>query len=159
MKTETERKYLVEPALFDLKGIPHRLIEAGYYHESKAACPVAIRVTMNSRGVARICFKVGSGLSRTEVERDIEIPEATELLRWAPGRILKVRYSWDGWDVDQFLNQHDGLWLAEYEDEKAPTELPGWIDREVTGNPQYENSYLAFNPTPNPHLFDDEIPF
>ncbi len=51
------------------------------------------------------------------------------------------------WEVDQFLGRHEGLWIAEIElnkeDEKF--EFPNWLGKEVTGDFQYSNQYLASN--------------
>ena len=89
------------------------------------------------------------GLSRYEWEKTIDMKEAHELLDLClPGTIDKHRYivPWEGhkWEVDEFHGHLEGLILAELEVATADTEFkkPPFLDREVTGDPQYYNSQL-----------------
>jgi CYTH domain-containing protein len=47
--------------------------------------------------------------------------------------------------VDEFLGRHQGLWIAEIEleSEQESVILPPWAAREVSGEKEYFNSYLA----------------
>ena len=64
-------------------------------------------------------------------------------------QIDKTRHSLDiaggDWVVDEFEGGHAGLVIAEVELKRPDDvlELPDWIGREVTGDPQYYNSSLA----------------
>jgi adenylate cyclase len=69
--------------------------------------------------------------------------------------VAKVRYKiihheWI-WDVDEFLDENEGLIMAEIELENEADEfdLPEWISEEVTGDTRYYNTNLAFNPYKN----------
>ena len=52
------------------------------------------------------------------------------------------------WEVDVFSGENLGLIIAEIElgDVDQKIELPPWIGREVTAQPQYYNSYLVQQP-------------
>ena len=54
----------------------------------------------------------------------------------------------DCWEIDEFLGENSGLILAELElpSEDAVFASPPWLGREVTGQMEYYNSYLARNP-------------
>lgn len=102
--------------------------------------------------------KVGTGISRVEIEEDTE-PVLFESL-WpltAQARVEKVRYAVaDGdltWEIDVFLDRD--LLLAEIElpSEDTPISFPAWlascVTREVTGDPAYVNANLASTPRPS----------
>ncbi len=59
------------------------------------------------------------------------------------------------WEIDQFHELNEGLWLAEIEleSENELFDLPKWIKKEVTGNKKYFNAYLSKNPF---KFWDDE---
>jgi CHAD domain-containing protein/CYTH domain-containing protein len=97
-------------------------------------------------------LKLGSGLKRSEFEEPME-SELFERL-WpltAGGRVRKRRYRVrEGahlWEIDVFLDR--SLVLAEVElsseDEEValPEWLVGYVEREVTGDPDYSNVNLA----------------
>ena len=52
------------------------------------------------------------------------------------------------WEIDEFLNENQGLIAAEVELESADqaVELPPWIGREVSDDPRYFNVNLAQHP-------------
>jgi CYTH domain-containing protein len=51
-------------------------------------------------------------------------------------------------EVDEFLDENEGLILAEVELKHSaePFEKPAWLGREVTGDPAYYNSQLSLKP-------------
>jgi adenylate cyclase len=96
--------------------------------------------------------KVGSGLSRTELEEEAD--EATFRRLWPltkGRRIRKLRFKVpEGdltWEIDRFRGRR--LVLAEVELPSEDTEIPipDWlrdhIDRDVTGEDEYVNINLA----------------
>jgi CYTH domain-containing protein len=100
--------------------------------------------------------KVGTGISRVEVEEDTGAVLFETL--WpltAHARVEKVRYAiTDGaltWEIDVFLDRE--LLLAEVElpSEHTPIRFPPWlapcVTREVTGDPTYVNANLACAPS------------
>ena len=82
------------------------------------------------------------------------VADATEMLNQLCERPLieKTRYriSYAGlvWEVDEFEGENRGLITAEVElkDEHQSVTLPGWIGKEVTGDPDYFNSNLVAKP-------------
>lgn len=151
MGIEIERKYLVKndswreniqrsyeilQSYFDLKNAVFRARIVG---DSKAFLTIKI---------------LGSGISRKEFEYEIPVPDARELVSalCSLPPIEKVRheinFAGKKWEVDEFKGLNKGLIMAEIEleceDEKF--EKPEWIGEEVTGNPQYSNSFLYRKP-------------
>lgn len=146
MKIEIEHKFLVYPNLIPFRRASVRLIHAGYF-----SVEPSIRVTLNSEGVGRTCFKLGTDpvAGRFELEHVIDAASAQRLLNTAPFRIVKARWSLDGWDIDQFLGDHEGLWLAEWEtDTKQPVPAVPWLGANVSADPRYNNAWIAFNGVP-----------
>ena len=52
------------------------------------------------------------------------------------------------WEVDEFLGNNKGLFVAEIEltSEDESFQKPSWIGKEVTNDHRYRNSYLAKTP-------------
>jgi CYTH domain-containing protein/CHAD domain-containing protein len=97
-------------------------------------------------------IKLGSGLTRIEIEESLDRPLFESLWALTEGRrVFKTRYRVrsDGvlWEIDRFSDRE--LVLAEVELPSAETqvELPSWLAaplvREVTDEPQYLNVNLA----------------
>jgi adenylate cyclase len=144
MPSEIEHKFLVRPQL--LRPLPRgERLRQGYL-----CTEPAVRVRLVTRGKTSKAFLTikGRGLrERAEYEYPIPVADARKLLKMCGAVVLeKIRRRIGRWEVDEFLGRHRGLWLAEYElrsrREKLP-KLPAWIEREVTGDPQYANSRLA----------------
>jgi len=155
---EIERKFLVDDQKIDLNKV---LPDPSAVTEIKQAFIVAqpdvnVRVRTYCQWPYRIppraelAVKIGTGPIRNEYEQPMDLAEAEELLKKYPS-IHKIRYifhienSARYWEVDKFLDAHEGLWLAEIElgslDEEI--ELPDWIGEEVTWNAEYYNCNLA----------------
>jgi len=91
-----------------------------------------------------------TGLSRAEFEYEIAHAEAEEMLQaFCDGPLIeKTRYFVpdDGlmWEVDVHEGVLQGLILAEIELEREDQtfRLPGWVGREVTGDPHYRKANL-----------------
>ncbi len=91
-----------------------------------------------------------NGLSRTEFEIEIDLNDADILFELAENNlILKKRYivPWKEHviEIDEFSGLNAGLVVAEIElnsiDEQV--ELPDFLGLEVTGKPQFYNSFLS----------------
>jgi CYTH domain-containing protein len=143
---ETERRFLVGELPDDLP--EPATIEQAYLTVE----PVAVRV--RRKGDDRILtIKAGSGLTRTEIERDLDHDEFDQL--WELGdalRIAKRRHRIeldDGHtaELDLFDGELAGRRLVEVEfpDEAAADRFdpPSWFGREVTTDPRYNNASLA----------------
>ena len=99
------------------------------------------------------------GISRSEFEYEIPYADAVVLLRdFCKNKIIKKRYKvpYEGpitqskniWEVDEFLEENQGLIIAEIELESKHQSfsLPPWIGKEVSFDTRYYNSNLACNP-------------
>ncbi len=136
-------------------------IEQGYFDADAGAVAGVgaeegrVRRTTDREGRRRhfLTRKRGNGLVREEVEREID-DAAFDRLWAATGRrrIEKVRHRIPEadlvWEVDRF--EAPPIVLAEVElpstdhPVSIPAWLEGWIIREVTEDPAYRNSAIAF---------------
>ncbi len=147
---EIERKFLVKNDDYKLEAVQvHHIVQAYLNRDPKRTVRIRIK-----NGQAFLTVKGGSndtGTSRFEWETEIPLDDAKVMLELAePGMIEKVRYVVPAGDnlffeVDEFLDEHEGLVLAEIElpDENTPFEKPDWLGEEVTGNPDYYNAQLS----------------
>ncbi len=97
-----------------------------------------------------------AGATRLEYEYEIPVGEAAELLdSFAEAELSKIRYTFSFrnkvWEVDEFLGDNTGLFVAEIEleSEGEMFEKPDWITLEVTEDRRYFNSNLTKNPYRN----------
>lgn len=148
MAIEIERKFLVSGDGWRQHVIRGERLKQGYLSTGNG---VTVRIRTIDDDRAFITIKGGgSALARAEFEYPIPIADARQLLGHCTGiPITKHRHVLDlpggDWIVDVFEGRHEGLVLAEVE-LQAPTgdlALPGWLGREVTGDPQFYNSSLA----------------
>ncbi|MEB3292912.1 MAG: CYTH domain-containing protein [Synechococcales bacterium] len=106
-----------------------------------------------SKGFLTIKTRV-VGLSRMEYEFVIPTADAAALLDGLceQPQIEKYRYTilYQGmvWEVDEFLGDNQGLFLAEVELDRPDQSivLPPWIGTEVSGDERYYNSNLVKHP-------------
>ncbi len=154
MGTEIERKFLVHQEKWENVKTEGVLYRQGYMlrNEDKN---IRIRVVEGDKGYITIKGK-SSGFSRPEYEYPLPAQDAEELLqRFCDAIVVKKRYKkaeyGKHWEVDEFLEDNEGLIVAELElaGENEPFEMPAWIDREVTDDPRYYNSQLSVNPFKN----------
>ncbi len=158
---EIERVFLLRgmPPLPATDDVLH--IEQGYFEPGAAVAAGfgeeegRVRRTTDRLGCRRhfLTRKRGSGLVREEDEREID-EAAFERLWGETGarRIVKDRHRIAAadlvWEVDRF--DDPPIVLAEVELPSAdhpvaiPDWLEGWIEREVTEEPAYRNSAIAF---------------
>lgn len=150
MATETERKFLVNPDLLPHLPDGEHIIQA-YLHISKQVT-VRVRITTGS---AYITIKgPARGISRPEFEYSVPMDDALfmayELSPYKPIRKTRRKIIFEGksWELDEFEELNNGLWIAEIElsDAEEQIELPPWIIREVTDDHRYLNSKLAMEP-------------
>ncbi|HLX61410.1 MAG TPA: CYTH domain-containing protein [Planctomycetota bacterium] len=144
MPKEIEHKFLVRRELLPKLPAPSRLIQ-GYL-----CIRPTVRVRLATRGKSTKAWLTIKGpglLAREEFEYSIPAAEAKQLLKLCGSAVLeKNRYKVKGWEIDEFLGRHTGLWMAEYELKsvrgKLP-KLPEWVGAEVTSDGQYTNASLA----------------
>ncbi|MCF8369067.1 MAG: CYTH domain-containing protein [Bacteroidales bacterium] len=153
MAIEIERKFLVKNHSFKklAKGV---LYQQGFLSINKERI-VRIRLVGN---LAWITIKgLSHGAMRKEFEYSIPVHDAKIILEEMCQKpiISKYRYEikFEGsiWEVDEFMNENDGLVIAEIElqHEDDDFEKPDWIGNEVTGEEKYYNSNLINNPFKN----------
>lgn len=149
--TEIERKFLLKNIDFlkDLKGT--RIIQ-GYLTTDKERT-VRVRIKGEKAFLTIKGKSNHSGMSRYEWEKEITHQEAEQLLQLClPGAIDKTRYEipieMHTWEIDIFHGENNGLSLAEIElqSETESFSKPEWIDKEVTGDKRYYNSYISEKP-------------
>lgn len=143
---EIERRFLVERVPDDLPD-PIRIEQAYLVTE-----PVSVRVRRKNE--ARILtIKAGSGLARTEIERELTDEEFDAL--WGQPtelRIEKRRHEIDlgnghTAELDLFDGELTGRVIVEVEfpdtDAAATFDPPDWFGAEVTDDGRYTNAALA----------------
>lgn len=146
---EIERKFLVDPAKLPPADRIMHLKQA--YLSADPARIVRIRIEDDH---AVITFKGKmTGIARPEFEYTIPRRDAEEIMTLALyPPIEKIRHFIDAdgltWEVDEFLGENLGLWIAEIEleDENQPFIHPGWLGKEVTFDNRYYNNELSILP-------------
>ena len=143
---EIERRFLVDRVPDDLP-TPIRIEQAYLTTE-----PVAVRVRRKN-GARILTIKAGSGLSRTEIERDLTDDEFDALWNQPTElRIEKRRHELDLGDghtaeLDLFDGDLAGHVIVEVEfaDEASASSFtpPDWFGTEVTTDGRYTNAALA----------------
>ena len=149
---EIERKFLVNSNAFKDSYLKKTHIKQAYLN-SDPNRSVRVRIKAN-KGFLTIKGKGNaSGTSRYEWEKEISFKEAEELfLLCEPGAIAKYRYEVNYlgslYEVDEFLEDNQGLVIAELElnNEEQSFNKPIWLGKEVTGDVKYYNSQLVKNP-------------
>lgn len=149
---EIERKFRVKNTTF-LSNIKESYkITQGYLNSSEDRT-VRVRIKGN-QGFLTIKGKSSeNGLSRFEWEKEISVPEATELLKLCEDFVIsKTRHLFPFndvvFEVDVFEGANEGLIVAEVElnSENQTFEKPDWLGDELTGDLRYYNSYLSNHP-------------
>ena len=150
--TETERKFLVSSTDFKQQAFKKNRIVQGFLSTDPNRT-VRIRINTNNAFITIKGRSNDSGMTRFEWEKEIGVDEAEALLKLClPGIIEKIRHHVKTgnhiYEVDEFLNDNEGLIIAEIElkTEEEEFELPAWLGEEVTGQVKYYNSQLSQNP-------------
>lgn len=150
MGKEIERKFLLADDSWRECVVSSTVMRQGYLSR-RVESTVRVRVAgerawLTVKGANR-------GAVRNEWEYEIPVAEAVEMLQspgMADGNVVEktrhiVWHEGYRWEIDEFHGRHEGLVVAEVEmrevDEDVP--LPGFVGREVTGDPAYYNSTLA----------------
>ncbi len=154
MGIEIEKKFLVKEDAWNRVKTKGLLYKQGYMMRDEDKT-IRVRLVEGDKGYLTIKGK-RSGFSRPEYEYPIPLKDAEELLQqFCDAIIVKKRYKitvhGKYWEVDEFLEDNEGLILAELElaDESETFGLPDWIDKEVTADQRYYNSELSVNPFKN----------
>jgi len=146
MGSEIERKFLIDLSL--LPDLGHGILVQQTYLSSDPWVRVRLTGSPGILSQGLLTIKGQGTVKRPEFNYAIPSNDALELLDTVDKRITKIRrrahVGRHAWDVDQFLDQLEGLWLAEVElgsvDEVF--EKPPWTTVEVTEDIRYSNAYL-----------------
>lgn len=151
MGWEIERKFLVKKDLWNsLKKGEGRFLKQGYILNDPQK---TIRVRVDGDKGFLTIKGITTGSTRAEYEYQIPKVEAQELLKnFCSNTISKIRYYINHedklWEVDDFLEENEGLIVAEIEleSEEEHFSIPDWVSEEVTSEPKYYNSNLSLKP-------------
>ena len=152
MAKEIERKFLVSGSRWrELAGAELRIRQ--FYLAASPGRSVRVRIVDDA--VALLTLKFGEGRERDEFEYPIPLAEAENMVSFALGRVIEktrhhVKHRGRLFEVDVFAGSLAGLVIAELEtpEEVPDEELPGWLGREVTGQPRFLNASLALGEVP-----------
>lgn len=146
MAKEIERKFLVRKGMFDTASSEGETIIQAYLSDKPEA---TVRIRIKGTSAFLTVKSRNHGISRDEWEYGIPVDDAIEMIDKCACelKIEKTRYRFGKWEIDEFHGRHDGLVLAEIElsSPEEPIDIPGFIGREVTGDPRYYNSVLCFS--------------
>ena len=148
MSIEIERKFLVKNLDFIKESSSKKLIEQGYLSKDPNRI-VRVRIIDNKGFLTFKGKSFDGGTSRVEIEKEISIKDANELMKLCiPSIIRKVRYIINKnnliFEVDVFQEHNKGLIVAEVELDSKKEKIikPNWLGKEVTGKQKYYNSQL-----------------
>lgn len=149
---EIERKFIVSKAkAFKSLAFAHQTIKQGYIPCQDAT--VRIRTKGDKSFLTIKSRSVDGGLSRYEFEKGITHEEAENLFKLCKGGMIEkerffIKSGEHTFEVDEFYGDNEGLIMAEVElssiDE--PFIKPDFIEKEVTGDKRFYNSFLLHFP-------------
>lgn len=146
---EIERKFLINTEKWQAKDKGVKIVQ-GYLSTDKER---VVRVRIKGDKAFLTIKGKSEGISRTELEYEIPVEEATVMLSMClDNPIEKTRFHENIgdllWEIDIFHGVNKGLYLAEVEldSENQEVNLPSWIDQEVSRDYRYFNSWLSQNP-------------
>ena len=157
-KLEIERVWLLSAMPAIPRGAERWMIEQGYL-DAASGTEGRVRSITHPDGRREFVhtLKSGEGLVREESERPLAAEDFDRLWPATLGRrIRKVRHRVrEGalvWEVDEFLDWPLAMAEVELPDASAEVTHPAWLravlGREVTSDPRYRNSALAFRGLP-----------
>ena len=151
MSFEIERKFLVRGNDWRALVSSQTTIRQAYLASGTKS---STRIRIRGDGTATLTIKSRpADLRRLELEYPIPVLQAEALMQLREGSIIEktrhvVPHGSLAWEIDVFAGDNLGLIIAEIElkDVDQPVDVPAWIGREVTAQPQYYNSYLVQQP-------------
>jgi len=154
---ERERRFIVAERSI-LRGVSWHLIEQGYVW-AKDGYAIRARVQSIPERSGEMSVYAATitakgpriGDAREEYEMDVDADFARELIRRSGAVIRKRRYQYVSdftWDIDEFLDDNEGLVIAELEGgvELETLKPPAWAFKEITSDTRYNNEALARTP-------------
>ena len=151
MALEIERKFLVDNEKWKKLVKPAGSLYRQGYLLTDHDKTIRVRLT-DSAGYITI-KGISDGPVRKEYDYPIPAEDARELLNlFAMSRVTKTRYKIivanKLWEVDEFMDENEGLVVAEIElnNKNEQFIIPGWVTVEVTADKRYYNSVLSVHP-------------
>jgi adenylate cyclase len=152
---EIERKFLVRSEAFKNEAYAQHEIAQGYLNTHPERT-VRVRIKDDKGFLTIKGISSKSGMSRFELEKEIDLAEAKALLGLCEkGVIHKTRFEIKMgphiFEVDEFYGDNEGLIIAEIElsSENESFEKPDWLGDERTDDERFYNAYLSQNPYKN----------
>ena len=151
MGVEIERKFLLASAAWRKDVISSVAMEQGYLCENGTT----VRVRLAGEKAFLTLKGSASGFARTEYEYPVPPADARDMLdnMCVGTNVKKIRHIVDAgnglkWEIDEYLEDNFPLFTAEIELPAADTvfDIPVWLGKEVSGNPEYTNRALSRNP-------------
>ena len=146
---EIERKFLIKKGQWKPEGQGTK-IKQGYLSVDPER---VVRVRIADQKAFLTIKGKAVGIVRTEMEYEIPKNDAEILIQMCLNMpVEKTRFYQViddiTWEIDVFEGENTGLILAEVEleNEFQKIEIPDWIDKEVSNDIRYYNSWLARNP-------------
>ena len=152
---EVERKFLVLNDNYRDEAYSTIRIRQGFLNTDPYRT-VRVRLAGDQAQITIKGISSDNGTTRYEWEKEIPFSEAETLLNLCELNLIeKKRYLINFrnfvYEVDEFLEENEGLVIAEIEleDEEQEFAKPSWLGKEVTGDVRYYNSLLAKTPYMN----------
>jgi adenylate cyclase len=150
MGIEIERKFLVDKDKLPSLPIGKKMSQ-GYIPTQNET---TVRVRIQDQDAFLTLKGVAEGISRSEFEYSIPLPEAKSMLSefCQGGCVEKTRYEIDHdglvWELDIFSGKNQGLIVAEVEltSEDQAFSKPNWATLEVSAQKKYSNFSLMQTP-------------
>lgn len=149
MNIEIERKFLVHKDKWKQLPKPAGILVRQGYLLATPEKTVRVR-TKGQHGYLTI-KGISAGAKRDEFEYEIPLEDAKQIINsLSIATVSKVRYEIiyrnKLWEADEFLDENEGLVMAEIEllTEAEEFEIPDWVAEEVTDDNRYYNSKPFF---------------
>lgn len=150
MGIEIERKFLVKGDAWLSDADEGLACRQGYLDSGKG---ITVRARIMGDKAYLTIKGATVGITRSEFEYEIPVPDAERLLALCRDAIVEKRrhlIEHDGmtWELDVFSGANAGLVMAEIELESEDQlfNLPNWVGPEVSADPRYRNGHLARHP-------------
>lgn len=150
MNIEIERKFLVDKIKWQALNKPAPVLIRQAYLLTDPDKTIRVRIMETS---AFITIKSNEkGIARMEFEYAIPVSDANKLLSICGLEVSKLRYKifYDDklWEIDEFLQENEGLIVAEIElnNQSEIFSKPDWVAKDVTEDKRFSNANLSLHP-------------
>lgn len=142
---EIERRFLLKAFPRVEADVRMTHIDQGYLDVPQSLDSVRVRIYGSGR--AEMTIKRGVGTVREEYNQRLEPSFAQTLLDTCPYALAKMRFQYDGWEIDVYQEPLSGIVVAEHEYpslvEAEQAEIPPWFPEHVEITDSITNLHLA----------------